>query len=107
MVDELAYRKDCESIKCEILSDGTMYGKDGKVVNENTYKEQCNPKCEKVGDLYYDHKGNIVNKNEYNTLCGTVENPKTGISLPVAFLTIISISGIFILNLTKKHNKFM
>lgn len=79
--------KDCpkeETPKCEI-KDGKFYGKDGNVVDEATYKKECEKpeepethKCEIVKGTYYGIKGNEVDYNTYKSECEKPEMPKTG-----------------------------
>ncbi len=108
VVDALNYKKECETLKCEILQDGTIYGANGDIVDEITYKQQCEVNnCVKVGELFYDNEGNVVDENVYNAMCGTIENPKTGMSLPIILISVIGIAGITMLIHLKKYNKFM
>ena len=101
--DELGYKKSCQKFSCEILSDGTHYDKDGNIVSEDEYlrscfkcrkengkfydengkettednwKVMCEPhKCQYLGGKYFNDKGAIVTKAEYDKAC---TNPKTG-----------------------------
>ena len=101
--DELGYTKSCKQHSCEILSDGTHYDSNGNVVSEEDYlkscfkcrkengkfydengkettednwKIMCEPhKCQYLGGKYFNDKGAIVTKAEYDKAC---TNPKTG-----------------------------
>ncbi|MBQ6538878.1 MAG: Cys-Gln thioester bond-forming surface protein [Bacilli bacterium] len=48
---------------------GKYYGKNGTVVSEATYKDECMPKCEEKDGKYYDDKGNTVDKVTYIKIC--------------------------------------
>ena len=68
--DKLTYEKECLSHTCEILEDGTRYGKNGEVVTENDYKKQCEKNiCTKIDDTYFGKDGSIVSKEEYEKVC--------------------------------------
>ena len=108
IVDDLTYQKQCGDNKCVILSDNTHYGINGTVVDDLTYKAECETvKCMKINDKYYDNNGKVVTEDEYNKSCGTVENPKTGLTIPIILTSIITILGISGLIIIKKYNKFM
>ena len=68
--DKLTYEKECLSHTCEILEDGTRYGKNGEVVTENDYKKQCEKNiCTKIDDTYFGKDGSIISKEEYDKVC--------------------------------------
>ena len=70
------YEKKCKKHTCEILSDGTRYGKDGTIVDEKTYNEECvpkNPVCEIKDDKYYDKDGKETSKEEYEKSCKQIK----------------------------------
>ena len=79
--------KECEeqkTYKCEKV-DGKFYGKNGNVVDEATYKAECEKpeedethKCEVVKGTYYGIKGNVVNYNTYKAECEKQDLPETG-----------------------------
>ena len=66
------FEKKCKKHTCEVLSDGTKYGKNGTIVDEKTYKEECeekNPVCEYKNHQYYDNEGKATTKEEYEKKC--------------------------------------
>ena len=67
-VSELDYSKQCTPHSCEILSDGTHYDKDGKVVTEDEYLKSCF-KCRKENDKYYDENGKETTKENWDIMC--------------------------------------
>ena len=82
--------KKCEDKKihkCEKF-EGKFYGKDGNVVDEATYKKECeqpdepdNPtehKCEIVKGIYYGINGNTVDYETYKKECEKQDLPTTG-----------------------------
>lgn len=103
IISELDYQKQCQIHRCETLSDGTKYGptgaiisdieyqkqcfvnickiidntyfgKNGNVVTQEIYNQECNKEeekhyCEVVDEIYYDSKGNPVNQSEYQKDC--------------------------------------
>ena len=72
VVTDIEYEKECKKHTCEVLSDGTKYGKDGKVVDDNTYKAECEekkPTCEYKDHQYYNDKGEVTTKEEYEKKC--------------------------------------
>ncbi len=75
--------KKCEQEvhKCEKV-EGVFYGKNGNVVDEATYKKECEKpvehKCEIVKGTYYGVKGNEVDYATYKKECEKPELPKTG-----------------------------
>ena len=101
--DEIGYLKSCQTFSCAILADGTHYDKNGNIVSEDEYlkscfkcrkengkfydengkettednwKVMCEPhKCQYLGGKYFNDKGAIVTKAEYDKAC---TNPKTG-----------------------------
>ncbi len=60
--------------KCEKVN-GKYYGKDGKEVDEATYKKECEKptpevhKCEKVNGKFYGKDGNVVDEATYKKEC--------------------------------------
>ena len=48
---------------------GKYYGKNGTVVSEATYKDECMPKCEEKDGKYFDDKGNEIDKINYYKIC--------------------------------------
>ena len=66
--------KKCETEvhKCKIIN-GVYYGKDGNVVDEATYKKECEPeevhKCEKINGVYYGKNGNVVDAETFKKEC--------------------------------------
>ena len=78
MIDELTYQKECETHSCEILSDGT----------------------------HYDKNGNVVSESEYEASCGEVDNPPTGMSLPIYIILGGTLLAGVIWYITRKFTKF-
>lgn len=107
-VDEQKYKESCGLIKCEKLLDGTYYGKNGEKVDKNTYRKECEKiVCEVIDNEYYDKDGNIVTKDEYLKSCDLIENPKTGLSMPIIILSLSFLIGMYIYLVLRKQNKFM
>ncbi len=80
------------------------YGKDGKEVNEDTYHKECDKyKCEKVDNVYYDDKGNVVTKAQYEDICG-IENPQTGNKSATLFILLGLFAILGMLGYAKKNN---
>ena len=53
---------------CQVYA-GKYYGKDGSVVTETKYKEDCMPKCKVVNGKYFDKAGNEVTETKYRNDC--------------------------------------
>ena len=51
-------------------------------------------KCSEKDGLYFDKNGNSVSKEAYFESCGVVENPKTGLMIPLIMLIIFGMMGI-------------
>lgn len=60
-------------------------------------------KCSEQDGLYYDKNGNSVSKEAYFESCGVVDNPQTGIEIPLALLIMSAILGIHILMKNKNY----
>ena len=65
--------EDCPLQMCEIVVDSsgtTIYhGKDGSVVSESEYKQQCSKSCTYDGTNYYGVNGDVVSYDEYVEQC--------------------------------------
>ncbi len=61
-------------------------------------------KCSEKDGKYYDKNGNSVSKEAYFESCGVVENPKTGLMIPVIILGLFGIMGISLI--IKRKNYF-
>ncbi len=64
---------------------------------ENNEKEKpvvTGEKCSEKDGLYFDKNGNSVSKEAYFESCGVVENPKTGLMIPIVILSLFGIMGI-------------
>ena len=83
-VDKDTYDKECNP-KCKI-EDDKYYDKDGHEVDKDTYDKECNPKCRVENDKYYDDEGHEVTKEEWDAKCKVVENPQTGLLVPLIIL---------------------
>ena len=73
LISELEYEKECLPHSCEILSDGTKFGKDGNKVDDLTYSKEClTHKCEILSDgTKYGKDGNKVDDLTYSKECLT------------------------------------
>lgn len=107
-VDSVTYQKECGNNVCQAYSDGTYSDPEGKETTKEDYELKCKKHvCEKIGDNYFDDKGNPVTKEQFNKACPAGEIPKTGVSLPIISILVLSASGILLLFASKKSNKFM
>ena len=69
VVTETKYKQECFKHVCEKVGD-KYYGKDGKEVTETKYKQDCfKHVCEKVGDKYYGKDGSEVTETKYKQEC--------------------------------------
>jgi len=94
---------------CAIVDD-EYYGKNGEVVDEETYYEECcDYVCTVVDNKYYfDSNGKSVTYEEMLEDCSTTEtivNPQTGIDYGYILLPIGIISIIGIIKFSKKNTK--
>jgi len=93
---------------CAIVDD-QYYGKNGNIVTEETYYEECcNYICTVVDNKYYfNSKGESVKYDEMLEDCSThtVTNPQTGIDYGYILLPIGIISIIAIVKFSKKNTK--
>ena len=67
VVTEQQYRDECLNI-CKVV-DGKYYGKDGKEVNYETYKNDCLNICKVVDGKYYGKDGKVVSYETYKNDC--------------------------------------
>ena len=111
-VSQIEYEKQCLAHYCEILSDGTYYGKNGNIVTEEVYKSECEALiiphyCEVINGTYYDVNGNVVSKEQYEISCHPeIENPQTGVAGISLFFVVLGLAtGILGYAYTKKNNK--
>jgi len=93
---------------CAVVDD-IYYGKNGNVVTEEKYYEECeNYVCTVVNNKYYfNSKGKSVTQDEMLNDCSThtVSNPGTGIDYGYIILPLGIISIIAIVKFTKKNQK--
>ena len=61
-------------------------------------------KCSEKDGKYFDKNGNSVSKEAYFESCGVVENPKTGLMIPIVILSLFGIMGISLI--IKRKNYF-
>ncbi len=101
-VDKTTFEKECNP-KCK-FENNKYYNQNGQEIDKATYEKECNPKCRIENNKYYDDKGKEVTKEEWDARCTEVENPKTGIVLPIVILGIGGIGGGAIYYYTK-HKK--
>ena len=76
--------------------DGKYYDKNGNEVSQEAYENSCNitiSKCQEKDGKYYDKNGKSVAKEEYLKSCGLVDNPQTGVEIPLALLILIGVFG--------------
>ncbi len=106
--DEMNYLKTCFTNTCKQIGD-TFYDKEGKETTEYNYLASCFVNtCKQIGDVYYGPEGTVVDENTYMSICmNEVDNPKTGIIIPIFTLVGLGIAGLGILYYTKKHNRFI
>jgi len=97
-----------ENKVCAIVDD-IYYGKNGNVVDEVTYFEECcDYVCTVVDNKYYfNSKGESVTYEAMLDDCKTTEvvNPQTGINFGYILLPIGILSIIGIINFSKKNTK--
>ena len=97
-----------ENKVCAIVDD-IYYGKNGNVVDEVTYFEECcDYVCTVVDNKYYfNSKGESVTYEAMLEDCKTTEvvNPQTGINFGYILLPIGILSIIGIINFSKKNTK--
>ena len=70
IVDKDTYTKDCKHV-CEFI-DNKYYGKKGNEVDKDTYNKECGHVCEFTDNKYYGKNGKVVDKRTYNIECGHV-----------------------------------
>ena len=96
---ELTYKeiKDSNS-KATGLSnikiDLTKFNLDNLIEDEKKDETVTGEKCSEKDGLYFDKNGNSVSKEAYFENCGVVENPKTGLMIPIVILSLFGIMGI-------------
>ena len=90
-VDKETYDKECNP-KCKI-ENNKYYDKNGNEVDKDTYDKECNPKCRIENNKYYDDEGHEVTKEQWDAKCRVVENPQTGLLIPLIILGVGGISG--------------
>lgn len=105
--------KETENHVCAIVDD-EYYGKNGTIVTEETYFEECcDYVCTVVDDKYYfNSEGESVSYDEFIEDCSTtevietvVENPQTGTNYGYIILPLGIISIIVINKVSKKNSK--
>ncbi len=91
---------------CAVV-DNIYYGKDGSIVSESKYYEDCyNYVCTVIDNKYYfDNTGKSVDYNEFMQKCSTTESPNTGINYGFIILPIGLLSLIGITKFVKKNTK--
>ena len=91
-----------------VMVDDKYYGKNGEIIDEKTYYEDCcNYTCTVVDNKYYFNKqGKSVTYDAMLEDCKTVEvNPQTGIDYGYIMLPIGIVSMIAIIKFAKKNTK--
>ncbi len=63
-------------------------------INNKVEDNNSGEKCSEKDGKYYDKNGNSVSKEAYFESCGVVENPKTGLMIPLIILGLFGITGI-------------
>ena len=108
---KLYYQKLNSNVKVKVPAQSNTYAatinEDEQDQNQEQAQSQTtetiqNVICTEKDGIYYDKNGNIVSKEAYYTSCNVVENPKTGTFIPILVLTIILLSGLFIIKITNK-----
>ena len=74
--------------------DLTKFNLDNLIENNEKEETVTGEKCSEKDGLYFDKNGNSVSKEAYYESCGVVENPQTGLMIPVIILGIFGIMGI-------------
>lgn len=107
-VSEIVEKIKEEKQVCAIVDD-KYYGKNGSIVNEETYYEECcNYVCTVVDNKYYfNATGKSVSYDEMLEDCKThsITNPSTGIDYGYIILPIGIISIVAIIRFAKKNTK--
>ena len=67
IVSEEQYKNDCLKI-CK-NENGKYYGKDGSVVSEEQYKSDCLKICKNENGKYYGKDGSVVSEEQYKSDC--------------------------------------
>ena len=83
--------------------DLTKFNLDNLIEDDKKAEIVTGEKCSEKDGLYFDKNGNSVSKEAYYESCGVVENPKTGIELPLAILIMSIILGTHILLKNKNY----
>lgn len=101
--------KETDNYVCAIVDD-KFYGKDGAVVTEEKYYEDCcNYVCTIVDNKYYfDNNGKSVTYDKFMDACSSttiVESPQTGVNYGYIILPLGIISIIGIIRFSKKNSK--
>ncbi len=69
VVDQNTYNLECKEHRCEIIGNH-YFGPDGDEVDQATYDLECNKHvCQKVGDTYFGKDGTEVDEETYNLEC--------------------------------------
>lgn len=99
--------KQTKNNVCAIIDD-IYYGKNGEVVDLETYYEDCcDYVCAVVDETYYfNSKGQSVSYDEFMEDCSTIEeNPSTGINYGYVVLPLGILSIVAIIKIAKKNTK--
>ncbi len=95
------------TIKLDVTSTGNSATNTCEMILEKVEEETPEtPKCQVVGNKYYDANGNEVSEEAYKAACTTTEeNPQTGNFLPYTIIIggIVIAIGLYLI--TKKNNK--
>ena len=67
IVTEQQYKDECLKI-CK-NDNGTFYGKNGNVVTEQQYKDECLKICKNDNGTFYGKNGNVVTEQQYKDEC--------------------------------------
>lgn len=80
IIDENSYKQACNNI-CKVI-DNKYYDKTGKEVSKKAYEKECKNSCQVDNDIHYGIDGRKVDENTFNKECGhDVVVPNTGLDV--------------------------
>ena len=88
-----------------IKIDLTKFNLDNLIEETKNEESVIAEKCSEKDGNYYDKNGNSVSKEAYFESCGVVENPQTGLEIPLAILICSIILGGHLLLRNKNYFK--
>lgn len=79
---EEQYKKDCSCVKILVNGETIYYGPnppDNILPDEPTWNQECNKKCQKIGETYYGLDGKPLDgEDAYKKVCGCREEEENG-----------------------------